>query len=328
MKNLFIGIDVSNDVFDYCFLTEKDEILRRGQNANTKDGIAKFCQKVKRYRSYDPWICMEHTGYYAYLLAWEFSQRGIRYSMEDPYQLNSSLGRARGKNDAVDAYRIASYALGHKHKLKLHKLPAKSLRRLKVLMKARDRYCKIKTQLKNGLEGLKVAGRTIDLEELIEKDRASIKRIEEQIKDLEKQMRSTIKAEEDLNSTYKNITSVIGVGPVTGIKCLVETGNFEKISEAKKFCCHCGLAPFEYESGSSIKGKTKTSPLCNKDLKGVLYKAACSAIQHDPQLKKYYNRKLEEGKHKLSVLNAVASKVVLRIFAVEKRGTPYVKLMA
>lgn len=87
------------------------------------------------------------------------------------------------------------------------------------------------------------------------------------------------------------------------------------------------LAPFPYQSGSSIKGRTKTHFLRDKTLKSILYKAAGSAIQHDPQLKKYYEQKLEKGKHKLTALNAVANKIVLRIFAVAKRNESFVKLI-
>ena len=54
--------------------------------------------------------------------------------------------------------------------------------------------------------------------------------------------------------------------------------------------------------------------------------AAATAIQYDPQLKAYYHRKVQQGKAKLSVLNAVANKLVLRIFAVAKRDEPFVKL--
>jgi transposase len=65
-----------------------------------------------------------------------------------------------------------------------------------------------------------------------------------------------------------------------------------------------------------------------KSLKATLIKSATTAIQYDPQLKKYYDRKTKEGKHKMSVKNAVANKIVSRIFAVVKRNEPFVKLVA
>ena len=63
-------------------------------------------------------------------------------------------------------------------------------------------------------------------------------------------------------------------------------------------------------------------------MKAILTKGAITAIQYDPQLKAYYNRKVKEGKHRMSVINAVANKLVLRIFAVAKRNDPFVKLAA
>jgi transposase len=141
-------------------------------------------------------------------------------------------------------------------------------------------------------------------------------------------MLDIIKTTKELKATYDKITRVIGVGPIIGIYCIIETRNFTRFYNARKFGCHCGLAPFAYSSGSSIRGKTRTSNLCNKALKGILFKGAWTAIQHDPQLKTYFNRKIKEGKNKFSVANAVAFKIVLRMFAVVKRDEPFVKLVA
>ena len=76
-----------------------------------------------------------------------------------------------------------------------------------------------------------------------------------------------IKQNDELKNNFQKITSVIGVGEITAIKCILETDNFTKFNNPRKFSCHCGLAPFKYQSGSSIRGKTKTSSLCNKSLK-------------------------------------------------------------
>src|SRR5690606_18926799 len=93
-----------------------------------------------------------------------------------------------------------------------------------------------------------------------------------------------------------------------------------------KYACYCGVAPFEYSSGTSVNFRTKVNPIANKPLKAMLNLAARSAITSDPELKLYYLRKVEEGKNKMSVLNAVRNKLIHRIFAVVKRGTPYVVL--
>jgi transposase len=329
MKKLFIGIDVSKDVFDVCSMDESGNVVASKEVfSNTKIGIADFCKSLKIWDDCDIWICMEHTGHFGYLLASEFSERSLKYSLINPLEIKNSIGMTRGKNDAIDAYRIAYYALTHFRKLKPHVLPKKELQKLKTLMSMRDGYVKINVQLKNSLKALEIIHKSISIKQQLTDHKLLIKRQEKAIDKVEKQIMEIINNNEPLKNTFKKITAVIGVGMLTAVKFIVETENFTKFKDGRKFSCHCGLAPFEYQSGSSVRGRTKTSSLSNKTLKAILFKAASTAIQHDPQLKNYYSRKLAEGKHKLSVLNAVANKIVLRIFAVANRNEPFVKLAA
>ena len=81
-------------------------------------------------------------------------------------------------------------------------------------------------------------------------------------------------------------------------------------------------------SGSSIRGPKRTSPFRNKALKALLIRAGMTAGIHDPQLKAYKKRKRNQGKHPMVVNNALAAKLVARMFAVAMRDEPYVKLAA
>lgn len=87
-----------------------------------------------------------------------------------------------------------------------------------------------------------------------------------------------------------------------------------------------GLAPFPYQSGSSIKGKTKVHHLANKKLKALLNMAALSAKLNDPEIKNYFERKVNEGKNKMLVLNAIRCKVISRAFAVIQRNSAFVNV--
>ncbi len=252
----------------------------------------------------------------------------FEYYIINPLDLQRSIGIQRGKSDIVDAYRIASYTITNKYKLKPFTLPSDSLRKLKTLMTARNRYVKASVRIKNSLKAQAILAKKLDIKGLTELDTKQLKSVEDAIVFIEKEMIKIIKENNELLKSYTRISSVIGVGPITAIKCIIETDNFMRFTDARKFNCHCGLAPFSYQSGSSIKGKTKTHYLRDKSLKAILFNAAGTAIQHDPQLKKYYENKIESGKHKLTVLNAIANKIVLRIFAVAKRNEPYVKLNA
>jgi transposase len=88
----------------------------------------------------------------------------------------------------------------------------------------------------------------------------------------------------------------------------------------------CGLtAPFETRSGTNYRGKTRESHLANKQIKANLSNAARSAIQNDPELRLYYDRKAKEGEGWV-IMNAEKFKLITCVFAVIKRRTPFVKI--
>jgi len=199
MKNLFIGIDISKEVFDYCAIDEQNQIIINKQVApNSKDGIEKFCQKLDQLKEYSIWIAMEHTGHYGSLLCYEFSIRQLCYSLINPLEMKHATGISRGKTDAVDAWRIASYALANKHKLKPYILPAKELRKLKILMSSRERLVKVHVQMKNGLKSLEIEAKIISLKSHTQEMERIILQIEKSILSTEKQMREIIKQNDEI----------------------------------------------------------------------------------------------------------------------------------
>ena len=271
---------------------------------------------------------MEHTGHYGALLTSEFVQHQGKLSLINPVEIKRSSGLTRGKNDAVDAYRIASYAASHTHKLTHFQLDNLALQELKLKLAQRSFYTKAKVQAKNNLQSLKVLAQSSDCEHELEVAKGFIDQYRRTIANIEKQIRELIAKTPELQTTFDKITKIPGVALVTAATCIVLTGNFTKFTNARKFCCHAGLAPFSHESGSSIKAPNRTSHFRNKALKALLMRAGMTAGTHDPQLKAYKKRKRAEGKDKMVVNNALASKVVARIFAVAMREEPYVKLAA
>lgn len=325
MKKLVVGIDISKDTLDYCILMVCNvQVKGKGVLSNERKSIIKWLSQFDKGQVI---FTLEHTGHYGSVLVYCLSELGFTFYLINPLELKKSLGIQRGKSDAKDAYRIAEYAITNQHKLTPFNLPAKNLSKLKALMTARERYVKISVQIQNSLKANEILSKSVDVKMLIREEKKQYKSIEKSIKKIEAEMQKLINEDKNLKDSYRKITRVIGVGPVIAIKCIVETENFIKFKNARKFSCHCGLAPFPYQSGSSIRGKTKTHFLRDKSLKAMLTKGAISAIQHDPQIKAYYKRKIAEGKHHMSVKNAVANKLVLRIFAVIKRNEPFVKLV-
>ena len=137
-------------------------------------------------------------------------------------------------------------------------------------------------------------------------------------------MKAIISTEIELKKQFELIKRAPGFGDKTAIYMLIATRAFTAFDNARKFSCYAGTAPFEYSSGSSIKGRTKVNDMAGKKMKSILQMCALVAVKHEPQLKEYYERKKAEGKYAMLVLNNVKCKIIGRVFSVINRQTPYI----
>ncbi|MFD2514992.1 transposase [Pontibacter locisalis] len=197
-----------------------------------------------------------------------------------------------------------------------------TLERLKDLQANRSRLLKalqsIKVTIKELLSVDPVSGKTLQ-----QVNSKAIKGIEKSMEKVEEKMQLFIAKDEALKKKYDLLTSVKGVGKVLAISLLVYTQGFTRMEDARKLACYCGVAPFEYRSGTSVMGRTGVSKFANKELKHILHMAAINSVRFNQELRVYYERKVGEGKSKMSVINAVRNKLLHQIVAVVKRGTPY-----
>lgn len=323
----FTGIDVSKATLDvaFCHQENPDQFIHQ-QFANTTTGFKQLLTWLKKQKIdlTQYFFCLEHTGHYTLALCCFLQEQKLAYTLVSPLHLKKSLGITRGKNDQVDAQRIAQFVCLHQRTLKPMQLPSACLLKLKNLMAFRERLTKTKVSLKQTLADLKDTGKLVDNSFIIKQSEKQLKLIEDQIKHTDKQMEVTLQEDEQIQNHFRLITSVVGIGMVTAIAFLIYTQDFTAFDNGRQFACYAGVAPFEYSSGSSIRGKTKISPLANRKMKALLSNCASAAVQHDPELKAYYQRKLKQGKAKMSVLNAVRAKLINRVFATVDRGTEYV----
>ena len=127
----------------------------------------------------------------------------------------------------------------------------------------------------------------------------------------------------NLKDMYYLVVSIKGIGRMSALLVIIYTNRFTKFETWRKFASYCGTAPFPYQSGTSIKGRSKVSHFANKQIKSILNMCAISAIQHNPEMRIYYQRRTEQGKNKMSTINIIRNKLIARMFAVVKRGTIY-----
>jgi transposase len=322
-KKDVIGIDVSKLTIDaYVKIAQV-----HAEFSNDNKGFRQLVKWIKKHTDCqieELLICFETTGMYSLQLASFLSQINIDFVMENPIQIKRSMGMVRGKDDYVDSQRIAEYAYMRKENLKHTKLPSEELIKLQNLLAMRERMVRQKAGYQASLGEYKrvlVQQQQKDLFLLLNNMISALKK---QILKADKTLIEIIQSNKKLMNTYTLLTSIKGIGVILAANILVTTICFTKFNDSRKYACYCGTAPFKYSSGTSIKGRTKVSQMANKKMKALFNLAALSAIRHDPELKLYFDKRKANGANGMSTINIIRNKIIHRVFAVIKRGTPYV----
>jgi transposase len=321
-----IGIDVSKLVVDVRIQTTQDY----QQFENSAKGFKKMCNWVSKSSPIpkaQTLYVFEHTGMYSHNLAVSLDKHDFCFSIVSGLEVKRSLGIARGKDDKIDATKIARYGYRLRDELKPSILPTKEIAYIRRLLTLRERLVKQRAGYKASYKEQKRVFLKKENQLLFETQEKMIKYISKQIDAVEKELHDAINLNEELKTLYHLIISIRSVGPQTALFMIVFTAAFTKFKDARKFASYCGVAPFPNRSGTSIRGKTKVSHLANKKMKCLLDQCAKNAIQHNYEMKQYYNKRIEQGKSKMSTINVVRNKLLARIFAVIKRQTPYVDLL-
>ena len=321
----FVGVDISKNTLDAAIYPAKDKKLDFLHFDNTQKGLGEMMTWLKRrgVKPSEMIICAEHTGVYTNPLIAFTDKKGLALSLNSPLDIKHSMGIARGKNDAVDAGRIAEYAHNHRDKLRLYEKPSEAIMKLQYLLTERRQYMRQRTALIN----LNSAMGKYETPEARTRNESAIHHCEKLVKKVEEQMMTVLCTEPNVKRSFDLVSSVKGIGLINAINTVVYTNNFKAFDTPRRYACYIGVAPFDHTSGTSVKGRTQVSKICRTQQKAELSMAARSAVIHDPGLKRYYQRKMKEkggGKdvHGI-VLNAVKFKLILRMFAVVKSGQPY-----
>jgi transposase len=326
--NYFIGCDVSKNELDFSIQLGKQFVLHQ-EIKNEPQAIKIFVNELAKLPEFNlskAIFCMEHTGIYNNHLLVYLHKKKANICLEAATQIKNSLGNVRGKNDKVDAMRIAEYAYKNREELKLWQPKREVVQQLSQLAGTRTRLISARKMLStaikenNGFVKKRIAA---------QQEKFCTRTLNSIAADLEKvdnQMQQIIENDEELKRLFGLIISVDGIGKVTATQIIITTNEFKDIDDPKKFACYAGVAPFTKESGI-FRGKARVSHMANKSVKTLLHMSAVNAIRYNADLKIYYERKvIEEKKNKMLVINAVRNKLILRIFACVKQNRKYEKI--
>jgi transposase len=318
LKN-FVGIDVSKLWFDAALIKA---------NAPQKVVHQQFMQSPEGFKKMKEWLithdaemsdetlfCMEHTGLYSTGLINYLILHKAQVWVEMPLKIKKAEGFERGSNDKTASVKIARYAMRYQENIKLWQPVDSSLEKIKNLMVQRERIISCINQLIVPVKELKDCGCDREAKELEGLQKPSVTALQKAKTKIEALIIKTVHLDEQIARKVTIVQSIKGIGPVTAVALLVYTKSFDRFKNAKQLACYCGVVPFKKESGISVRHKSSVSPFANKRLKKLLHLCALSAIKNDKELRSYFERKVLEGKNKMSVINAVRNKLVLRVYA-------------
>lgn len=158
--------------------------------------------------------------------------------------------------------------------------------------------------------------------------KAVIKSSQKQIKEIEKKLAYIEKAilaliEIHHKKQYYQIRSILGIGPKTTLTLIVLSVCFDKFSSAKQLCSYVGLSPRIFESGTSVKGRSRICKMGMSRIRAMLYVCAWSAKKINKACRELFERLVEKGKSKKLALIAVANKLLKQAFAIAKSEKYY-----
>lgn len=140
---------------------------------------------------------------------------------------------------------------------------------------------------------------------------------------MEEDILEFIRSQEKLRKDFMLLTSIIGVGQNTVVTFLGELSGATQFSTSREVEVFCGVVPRLFESGSSVRGRSRMSKVGNSRLRRALYMPALCAMHQNPTLREFAERLRAAGKPGKVVVGAAMRKLLRIMFAVLKSGRPF-----
>ncbi|MFH1699694.1 MAG: IS110 family transposase [Candidatus Zixiibacteriota bacterium] len=316
--SFYVGIDVGSQELVAAVENRKPRSFKHSR-AGIK-AMIKWAQKLAPETPLH--FCLEATGVYGYSLACRLHQdHQVTVSVINPAQI-ASYAKAqlrRTKTDNVDARVIHSFAQSQNPRV--WKPESSTIRQLYYLVVEADRIGKTMGQWNNRKHGHKYLN---DLPQIIKQTNKALQRaMTRQLEKIEQAILELCQQNKELKQDVQLLCSIPGVANHSAVRILAYGKNTLRDFSRNALTAHAGLAPGQKQSGTSIHGKSRIAKQGDSRLRKTLYMPALVAAYHNPTLKLFYQRLLENGKPKMVAIVAVMKKLLLMIQAILKKKIPY-----
>lgn len=315
-----IGLDISKSSISVYIPINKAELTID----NTPKGIRELYVKLKKlYKKTvnDLVFVYEPTGSYSSPLKHFCYEKGIKVFMINPKQSKNyakAIGQ-RNKNDRVDARMLSrAVVVAREEEIRVPQIDS-VVEEIKELMNLYRFTVKQRVQMSNHLESLHEAEASPYVLKELKKRIKAQKHKETEIME---RIEALIGSHETLQAKYTAIHSIPGIGKVGATVLLHLFIKYPKANQ-KQIVSLTGLDPIERESGTSIRSRTKISKAGSRLYRGSLFMSSMSATRYNEELKSFYERLKNNGKHTTAAQIAVMRKLVVIAHALFKKGEHY-----
>jgi transposase len=262
-------------------------------------------------------FCMGSTGSYSEAPATHLANAGRFVSVANPARVKyAGLARGRGnKTDRADARLIAEYAA--RQKPKAWQPPPPEVRELQALVRRIDDLVEMAAREKCRLAS---AALTKSARQSITR---TVRLLEKEVARVREQADALVAARESLSADRALLESVSGIGRQMATTILAELPAVERLPSAESATAYCGLSPREYQSGTSVKKRTRLSKAGNARLRKALFMPTQTAVRFTPVLKRFFERLVGAGKSPMQAIGACMRKLVMICYGVLKNRQPF-----
>ena len=151
-----------------------------------------------------------------------------------------------------------------------------------------------------------------------------IKQYMEHIRYTEKQIAEIENKISELYSHFNSpLTTIPGIGPTLAAAILSEIGDISRFSSATKLAAFAGIDPTVKQSGEFTATHNHMSKRGSPYLRRAIWQASTVAVNCDPRLKAFMEKKRAEGKPYMNAIGHVTRKLTNIIYAVLRDNKPY-----
>jgi transposase len=304
----FIGLDVSKSTVSVFIPQGELEI----EIDNTVKGFTQLFSKLKKLYNKDSnslVFVYEPTSSYSNTLELFCAHKQIRVFKINP-KASHNFAKAlsiRNKTDKVDAKMLCQAGMLAKKEEILIPLIDVIVEQINDLMSYYQLLVKQRVQTSNHLEKLQHKESTTTLKKALEKEIQTFKQKEQHTID---EIKRLITKDSKLALRYQSIQTIKGIGDIATIALIHLFLKYPNANQ-KQIISLAGLDPIERTSGTSVRGKTRISKAGNKLYRRSLFMSTMVAIRFNEEMKCFYDRLKEKGKHTTLIQIAVMKKLII-----------------